>query len=278
MSNNQPTIYMNQNTSSGLLIAVTVIVVLLIVAVIILGVYSSKITNKLQKASRHIPRTRTSQVEYTITQTDIDNGYSIVPITWHRPWEHTHYTSVFSIVNANPVTLSLSPGNSNNYTHTGFDAIVEFTGPQPQILQSINHIAITSDISSTTPISVSGLYSISIYIASHNNGLNTQAVQTYISYTDASGSGVQTFGFPVIGQIAGSGVGPLNSQNFNLPLYCIAGSNITITTGFVTYGTDTPIGGSFTYDFSSQISNYIIGLQSPIAGDQFIVNAISIEI
>jgi hypothetical protein len=258
-------------TIGVVLIFIIVLAALLLTGVIVEGVYLSQVSNTANSIQT-IQSVR--MPTYTLTQTDISNSFAIVPVVWPKPFASNDYTAVFSVHNLGDyINYDVNPGDSHNYTPTGFNAVVQISGPQPLIIQAQAMLSIMAPVSSVTPIVVGGLYLLTLYIASHNDGSSTQGVQTYISYTDASGVGEQTFGYQTIGQIQGTG-GSLNSQNFTFPLYCIAGSNITLTTAFVTYGTNTPIGTTFTYDFSTQLSQYVIGVQPTSVGAQLVVTAI----
>jgi len=69
--------------------------------------------------------------------------------------------------------------------------------------------------------------------------------------------------------------GPLNSQNFTFPLYCILDSPINISTAFVETGTNTPIGTTFAYDFSVRIVQMLNNSIVSQPGDRLLVEASS---
>jgi hypothetical protein len=217
------------------------------------------------------------QAEYTLTSTDIVNGYALVPITWPTAWTGA-FSQTFSVVDQNvSINRAYSVGAAVNVTNTGFDAMVLLSAPVIFTQGQLDALDVTAPQSLVVTAPLGTLYMITIYIASHNTGSGTQAVQTYITYTDATGIGPQTFGFPVLGQILGTD-GPLNSQNFTFPLYCIVGTPISITTAFVEAGTNTPIGTTFAYDFSARVvqmpNNSIVSQP----GNRLLVNASSFAV
>jgi hypothetical protein len=214
------------------------------------------------------------QVLYALTSTDILNGYALVPITWPVPWT-TSFTQSFSVLDENVmINRAYAVGAAFNVTNSGFDAMVLLSSPVIILQGQLDALDATTAQTLDFTVLIGTLYMITIYIASHNTGLDTQAVQTYITYTDATGLGPQTFGFSVLGQILGTD-GALNSQNFTFPLYCVASSTIQISTAFVEAGTNNPIGTTFAYDFSARIvqmpNNSIISQP----GNQFLITATS---
>lgn len=67
---------------------------------------------------------------YTITQTDINNGFAAVPIVFKSPFNDTNYNAVFSIEDLDlPINLSWYEGDIHNKTRNGFSAVVYAYSP-----------------------------------------------------------------------------------------------------------------------------------------------------
>ena len=220
--------------------------------------------------------TQSATAEYVLTSVDIVNGFVAVPVVWDMPWLDLDIAITFSIkdLGTNGPSLDYVQGDMHDITTSGFTSIVDIFGAIPLVQSLINAIDVDTPQSVNYLVPLNTLYMVTIYIASLNTGSVDDAIQTYITFTDATNQGPQTFGYGTLGQILGSG-GSLNSQNFTFPLYCIAGSSLLVTTAFVLAGTDTPTSDTFAYDFSSRVVQMPINSNIPSVGDLIIINALS---
>lgn len=67
---------------------------------------------------------------YTVTQTDVNNGWMVVHITWKSPFPGTNYGCWFSVEDLDvAIDLSFFEGDIHNLSPTGFDAIVYTYSP-----------------------------------------------------------------------------------------------------------------------------------------------------
>lgn len=92
---------------------------------------------------------KTKRVSYTMTPTDIANGYAVVPIVWDVPFPDSNYTVVWGINDLDPApagsNLDFYVGDTHQKTPTGFNAVIMCYSPgfgTPGDVEIVNVMAI----------------------------------------------------------------------------------------------------------------------------------------
>jgi hypothetical protein len=73
---------------------------------------------------------KTNRTSYTLTATDISNGYANIPVVWDSPFTDASYTIAQGITQATALdTLNdVSPGDNHLVTRYGFTAQIYVNG------------------------------------------------------------------------------------------------------------------------------------------------------
>jgi hypothetical protein len=187
---------------------------------------------------------QTSRVVHTVTTEDIINGFIPVPVVWQTPFADNNYTAVFAVHDFDS-TIDLSVGvlDIHNKTASGMTAVALLAAALPLAQGTLDALDVNTNQSMVFVAPLSTLYQLTFYIASHNTGSADQLLQLNAVYTDGSGLGQQSFA-PVLGAVNGNST-PLNSQNFSIPLFAVAGSPIAISAVFLAKVTGTVTSGVF---------------------------------
>jgi hypothetical protein len=214
--------------------------------------------------------------EYTLTATDVVNGYAVVPVVWHVPFADANYTASFGVHDLDSVIdLSFAVGDMHNLTFEGFDAVVYLSAAIPLIQGQADYFDSTS---TTPPISIlapiTTLYNVTLYYGPASNaGTGTWAPT--LTWTDPSGNdlvaGPSSSDAIDLGpaEAGGSGGGTYFLQSYSIALAVKGGTYLNFTGAYS--GTPFPINVSIRI---VQMPNNAIIAQP---GDSFVVNAIGIH-
>ena len=196
---------------------------------------------------------RVGSASHILTQTDIENGFFTVPITWDSPFDDTNYVINFGIDDLYPgITLDYSVGDQHMITPDGFIAMVLCLSNNTIVQGQYDNF--DTNVQETIPFTpnVTTMYQVALYLhpkTSENLGnFAGDALQASVTYT-AEDPGVLTLtpssGWNITAQDG--------AQSLSPNIWSTAGNTITLKTVFTTYSipgtvlTDTWfIAGSFT--------------------------------
>jgi hypothetical protein len=192
---------------------------------------------------------------YNITATDILHGYAAIPVTWPVVWPDNDYTLLYGVSALSPVVENFFLGAAHSITGSGFIATVNLAAAIPLVQGQFDVFNVnTAQTFSFTP-AVAAMYQVTLYLASRNDpGNRVDALQPYISWTDASGV-IRTLSPPDSTLTRAH-----NPVGNTYPIYSIdAGTPVTVSTTFLTnfipgifipgtsYATGTFVGSGFNY-------------------------------
>jgi hypothetical protein len=213
-------------------------------------------------------QTQAARVMYTITATDILNGFIPVPVVWPTPFADTNYTAVFA-VNDLDATVDLSIGvlDMHNKTASGVTCVALLAAAYPLVQGQLDALDVTTaqDVTLVAPIST--LFQVTVYAASHGGGSSGDIFHVYIEYTDASGIGQQTYD---LGALTGNATGYVEDLPGTSPIYAVQGTTIRVYSALTA-------GSPFAYDMSVRIVQMPSNSVVIEPGDQFVINAIAIH-
>ena len=112
-----------------------------------------------------IPQVQTQRIKYTLTATDIKNGFAPVPVTWGTPFTDTNYTVAFSINDLDStIDLSLGTLDMHDKTAAGITVVAFIAAAVPLVQGQVDLVDSTSGLtplSLTAPITT--LYQVTFY-------------------------------------------------------------------------------------------------------------------
>jgi len=212
-------------------------------------------------------QTQAARVMYTITATDILNGFIPVPVVWPTPFADTNYTAVFA-VNDLDATVDLSIGvlDMHNKTASGVTCVALLAAAYPLVQAHVDKVATTDDLTPltlTAPITT--LYQITFYYGPSDTTGSGTWVPT-VAWEDPANN-MQTLTYPYLGQATAGDVG--NYQSYSIPFFVKANTPITVTGHYS--------GTAFPMNISIRVVQMPNNSTTIEAGDQFVINAIAIH-
>jgi hypothetical protein len=168
-----------------------------------------------------------ARVRYTLTATDVINGYAIVPIVWRSPFYDTNYSATYGINDLDPlIDLSFEVGDMHNFTPEGLDAVVYLTAAIPILQGQIDEVNTTSP---TSPIILSApittLYQVTFYYGPADD-TGTGTWTPTVTWQDPAGNHLTMTG-PYLGPATAGDVN--NYQSYSIPYFVKGGTPITVT-------------------------------------------------
>ena len=206
-----------------------------------------------------------ASAKYTITSTDILNGFALVHIDWPSPFYDTNYTPTFSVEDVDvSVGLSFEVGDIHNITPHGLDAIVYLTAALPLVQGQADLIASTNNLTPITlTVPLTTLYQVTFYYGpSGSTGSGTWTPT--VTWIDPSNNNLTLTG-PYLGPAtAGS---PENYQSYSIPFFVKGGTPISVTGAYS--------GTAFPMNVSIRVVQMPNAAIAPTSGESFIVHAMA---
>lgn len=215
---------------------------------------------------------QTVRVPYTITEGDIIQGFSVVPVTWPTPFADTMYTAVFGVdeIAASP-SAHFAAGEMQGITPTGMMTVILFPAVTPLIQGQLDAVDVSTAKSLSIVAPISTLYMVTVYIVSATAGEGANTENVNLTYTDASGAGSITI---EIGAIVDSGDGFNHAgagETITTPIFAAQGTTITVATVLKSGST------AFSYDVSMRVVQMPNNATLPAAGSQIVVEALAVH-
>ncbi len=210
---------------------------------------------------------RQTRTTYTITSTDVLNGFVPVPITWDVPFADTNYTVLFSIHDLDDtVDLSVGELDVHNVTATGCTPVVFVAAATPLVQAQVDLVASTATLTPltlTAPITT--LYQVTFYYGPADTTGSGTWTPT-VAWEDPAGN-MLTMTYPYLGPATAGDVN--NYQSYSVPYFVMAGETIAVTGAYSD--------AAFPMNISIRVVQMPNNNITVKAGDQFIINAIAVH-